>query len=117
MAISPKAEAFDLLMYPCCQSFTHFKPLRAVVKLLQIVFTFEPTGARAGEITQLRKEDLTVVSGTPKLTITPEAGSVKAGMYREVPVHPHLQEVGLIDFIGSAKSGYLFHTGPPWLRL
>lgn len=45
------------------------------------------TGARAGEITQLHKEDLTVVNGIPKLTITPEAGSVKAGMYREVPVH------------------------------
>ncbi|SEM22342.1 Phage integrase, N-terminal SAM-like domain [Roseovarius azorensis] len=69
------------------------------------------TGARAGEITQLRKEDLTVVNGIPQLTITPEAGSVKAGMYRAVPVHPHLQEIGLLDFIASAKSGYLFHSG------
>ncbi|SDO39053.1 Site-specific recombinase XerD [Lutimaribacter pacificus] len=70
------------------------------------------TGARAGEITQLRKEDLTVVNGIPQLTITPEAGSVKAGMYRVVPVHPHLQEIGLLDFIRNAKSGYLFHSGP-----
>ncbi|MCK0149390.1 site-specific integrase [Marivita sp. S6314] len=69
------------------------------------------TGARAGEITQLRKEDLTVLNGIPQITITPEAGSVKAGIYRDVPVHPHLQEIGLLDFIRSAKSGYLFHTG------
>ncbi|WP_294608307.1 DUF6538 domain-containing protein [uncultured Roseovarius sp.] len=69
------------------------------------------TGARAGEITQLRKEDLTFINGIPQLTITPEAGSVKAGMYRDVPVHPHLQEIGLLDFIRSAKSGYLFHSG------
>jgi integrase len=69
------------------------------------------TGARAGEITQLRREDLTFANGIPQLTITPEAGSVKAGLYREVPVHPHLQEVGLLDFIGSAKRGYLFHSG------
>ncbi|WP_174822855.1 DUF6538 domain-containing protein [Ruegeria arenilitoris] len=70
------------------------------------------TGARAGEITQLRKEDLTVVNGIPQLTITPEAGSVKAGMYRNVPVHPHLQEIGLLDFIRNAKNGYLFHSDP-----
>ncbi len=69
------------------------------------------TGARAGEITQLRKEDLTVVNGIPQITITPEAGSVKAGKYRDVPVHPHLQEIGLLDFIRSARSGYLFHRG------
>ncbi|WP_341642243.1 DUF6538 domain-containing protein [Phycobacter sp. K97] len=69
------------------------------------------TGARAGEITQLRKEDLTVVNGIPQITITPEAGSVKAGRYRDVPVHPHLQEIGLLDFIRNSKSGYLFHSG------
>ncbi|RBI72707.1 integrase [Roseovarius sp. TE539] len=69
------------------------------------------SGARAGEITQLRKEDLTVVNGIPQLTITPEAGSVKAGMYRNVPAHPHLQEIGLLDFIRSAKNGYLLHFG------
>lgn len=69
------------------------------------------TGARAGEITQLRKEDFSVVNGIPQLAITPEAGSVKAGLYRNVPVHPHLQEIGLLDFIRDAKNGYLFHIG------
>lgn len=69
------------------------------------------TGARAGEITQLRKQDLTVVNGIPQLTITPEAGTQKSGQYRNVPVHPHLQELGLIDFIGRAEKGYLFHLG------
>ena len=69
------------------------------------------TGARVGEITQLRTQDLSIVDGIPQITITPEAGSVKAGRYRIVPLHPHLQEIGLIDFIQSAKPGYLFHAG------
>ncbi len=69
------------------------------------------TGARVGEITQLRTEDLTIVDGIPQITITPEAGSVKAGRYRIVPIHPHLQDIGLVDFIRSAKPGYLFHAG------
>lgn len=69
------------------------------------------TGARVGEVTQLRTEDLIIVDGIPQITITPEAGSVKAGHYRIVPLHPHLQEIGLVDFIRSAKPGYLFHAG------
>ena len=69
------------------------------------------TGARVGEITQLRAEDLSIVDGIPQITITPEAGSVKAGQYRIVPLHPHLEDIGLVDFIRSAKPGYLFHAG------
>ena len=69
------------------------------------------TGARVAEITQLRKEDLLAVNGIHQLTVTPEAGSVKARHYRVVPVHPHLRETGLLDFINAAEQGYLFHAG------
>ncbi|GAA3865291.1 DUF6538 domain-containing protein [Celeribacter arenosi] len=69
------------------------------------------TGARVGEITQLRAQDLTFENDIPRLMITPEAGTVKSGRYRFVPVHPHLQEVGLLEFIQSAEDDYLFHPG------
>jgi integrase len=69
------------------------------------------TGARVGEITQLRTRDLTFEHGIPLITITPEAGTVKARRYRIVPLHPHLQEIGLTRFIQSATEGYLFHAG------
>nr|WP_254443476.1 tyrosine-type recombinase/integrase [Ruegeria atlantica] len=69
------------------------------------------TGARAGEVAQLRKQDLRNDGDIHWLLITPDAGSVKARRYRTVPIHPHLFEIGLVDFINSAGEGYLFHDG------
>lgn len=68
------------------------------------------TGARAGEITQLRREDLSNEYGIPYLKITPEAGTVKTGQYRMVPIHPHLVELGLIDWISGCAEGPLFYV-------
>ena len=48
------------------------------------------TGARSGEITQLRGQDVIVREGVHALRITPEAGTVKGGSTREVPIHDHL---------------------------
>src|SRR5262249_49909565 len=48
------------------------------------------TGARAGEITQLRAEDVKQHEGTWVIKITPEAGTVKAGKPRTAPLHEHL---------------------------
>ncbi|TCR81535.1 DUF6538 domain-containing protein [Rhizobium sp. BK376] len=67
------------------------------------------TGARAGEITQLRREDFTEEFGIASLKITPEAGTVKTGTYRMVPIHPHLIELGLLDMVASRKPGPLFY--------
>ena len=66
------------------------------------------TGARVGEISQLRKEDLITVSSAPCIRITPEGGTVKTGKYRIVPIHPHLVELGLLPFISARPSGPLF---------
>jgi integrase len=59
------------------------------------------TGARIAEVMQLRTEDLLEeeVHGETVycLRITPDAGSVKAGNYRVVPVHPQLLELGLVE--------------------
>lgn len=72
------------------------------------------TGARIGEVMQLRTEDLIFdkVDGeqVPCLRITPEAGTVKTGRYRVVPVHPQLQEMGLVEMIRQLPRGPIFLT-------
>ncbi|EJK80618.1 DUF6538 domain-containing protein [Rhizobium sp. AP16] len=67
------------------------------------------TGARAGEITQLRRQDVSQQYGHPFLMVTPEAGSVKTGEYRMVPIHPHLVELGLLEWVASRPHGPLFY--------
>ncbi len=66
------------------------------------------TGARITEITQLRKEDILVEDGIPCIRITPDAGSVKSGKYRIVPLHSHLIDQGFLNFVKNSPSGYLF---------
>ncbi|WIJ25055.1 hypothetical protein [Devosia sp. RR2S18] len=66
------------------------------------------SGARVGEIAQLRKEDVKIDDGIPLLWITPEAGAVKDKNPRYVAVHPHLIEQGFLDFVASSKQGPLF---------
>ena len=68
------------------------------------------TGSRGGEVAQMRREDLIVEYDVPCLRITPEGGSVKSGKYRIVPIHSHLIEVGLLDFIASQPPGPMFVT-------
>lgn len=66
------------------------------------------TGARVGEMVQLRKQDVRQQEGHWVLAITPEAITVKGGEGREVPIHPHLIEMGFVDFVRNAPDGYLF---------
>ncbi|WP_417788931.1 DUF6538 domain-containing protein [Terasakiella pusilla] len=66
------------------------------------------TGARIGEILQLRKRDFKEIDGYWTYRITPEAGNVKTHEYRVVPIHQHLIDMGLLDFVSQAKTDYLF---------
>lgn len=68
------------------------------------------TGARAGEMAQLRREDLIDRCGIATLVITPEDGTVKTDEYRQVPVHPHLIEQGFLEFVKSRPTGPLFYV-------
>jgi len=75
------------------------------------------SGARVGEIVQLRKEDIRQVAlGNTSggslwvMTITPEANTVKDKEVREVVLHDHLIAQGFVAFVTSAPSGYLFLT-------
>jgi integrase len=66
------------------------------------------TGARVGEITQARAQDVAKIDGVWVLTITPEAGAVKTNKARVVPLHDHLIEQGFLDFVASCD-GPMFY--------
>jgi integrase len=68
------------------------------------------TGARVGEVAQLRKEDVTQRDGHWIIRITPEAGTVKTNEAREVAVHPQLVELGFPAFVQQSSHGPLFLT-------
>jgi integrase len=66
------------------------------------------TGARVGEMVQLRRQDVRQVGALWVLTITPEAGTVKTNEAREVVLHSHLVEQGFPEFATNAPAPYLF---------
>ncbi|MDQ7777689.1 hypothetical protein [Paracoccus aminovorans] len=68
------------------------------------------SGARIGEITQLRKQDVFQEGDRWIMRITPEAGTVKAGGYRDIPLHRQVIAEGFIKFVEQAKDGPLFST-------
>jgi integrase len=67
------------------------------------------TGARVGEISQLRKQDVQQHDGYWLLWITPEAGSTKDCHPRYVALHQHLIEQGFLEFVKAQKAGALFY--------
>lgn len=67
------------------------------------------TGARVGEITQLRDGDIRQEDGVWIIHITPEAGSVKTYEARSVPLHSHLIEQGITELAKPGGTTPLFH--------
>lgn len=68
------------------------------------------TGARVGEIVQLRREDVREVAGRWTIRLTPEAGTVKTGVARTVPVHPQIVALAFPEFAQGSTPGHLFVT-------
>lgn len=66
------------------------------------------TGARVGEILQLRRQDIFQQDGIHAIRITPDAGSVKAGGHRHVPLHDQIISDGFLDFVRGQAEGPLF---------
>ncbi|AGT09258.1 tyrosine-type recombinase/integrase [Paracoccus aminophilus] len=66
------------------------------------------TGARIGEITQLRREDFREELGSVVIRISPESGTTKTGDFRDVPLHPQLIELGLMQYVETIASGPIF---------
>lgn len=69
------------------------------------------SGARVSEITQLRKEDLRKEGDRWIIRITPDAGTMKAAHFRDVPLHSQIVAEGFVQFVEQAERGPLFHTG------
>jgi integrase len=67
------------------------------------------SGARVGEITQLRAADIIERDGINALRLTPEAGTIKSGATRMVPIHEHLLAQGFVEFVKSRGDGPLFY--------
>lgn len=70
------------------------------------------TGARVGEITQLRGIDVVTQDGIAAIKITPDAGTQKTRKPRTVPLHEHLIAQGFLTFAKSIGRGPLFYNPP-----
>jgi integrase len=66
------------------------------------------SGARVGEIAQMRGDDIVQIEGIWAMRITPEAGSTKNGRSRTVALHPHLVEQGLPEVARRAANRPIF---------
>ncbi|MBR0670129.1 DUF6538 domain-containing protein [Neoroseomonas soli] len=66
------------------------------------------TGARVGEMAQLRKQDVRQEGDHWVIKITPEAGRVKNKEARDVVLHQHIVDLGFPEFVGAAPAGHLF---------
>jgi len=71
------------------------------------------SGARAGEITQLRGQDIEQHGSFVVMKITPEAGTVKGSMPRSVPIHEHMIEQRFVDYAKLKGRGPLFYNPAP----
>jgi integrase len=70
------------------------------------------SGARMGELTQLRGVDIVEQDGVHAMKISPEAGTTKTGKARTVPLHEHLIEQGFLAFAKDNGKGPLFYNEP-----
>jgi len=68
------------------------------------------TGARVGEMAQLRKQDVWQAGDHWVVHITPEAGTVKTDEARDVVLHEHLIAKGFPAFVQGCEDGHLFVT-------
>jgi len=68
------------------------------------------TGARMGELTQLRGSDVFEQDGIWAIKISPEAGTVKNRKPRTVPLHEDLIKQGFVRFVNLSGKGPLFYN-------
>jgi integrase len=67
------------------------------------------SGARVGEMAQVRKADISEIDGVWAINVTPDAGTVKTKEARLVPIHSHLIDQGFLKAIASMQDGPLFY--------
>jgi integrase len=67
------------------------------------------SGARPGEITQLRGMDIQKREHVNVMVLTPDAGTIKTRKARTVPIHHHLIDQGFLEFVKSRGKRPLFY--------
>ncbi|MGY4476946.1 tyrosine-type recombinase/integrase [Bradyrhizobium sp. USDA 3364] len=67
------------------------------------------SGARAGEVTQLRAEDIEKRGSFYFMKLMPDAGTIKTRKARVVPLHEHLIAQGFLEMVRSVGKGALFY--------
>jgi|GEM_PF-3177114 len=106
---APYSDAEVLTILDAVQGETK-KPYKKWLPLLAAY-----TGARRGELVQLRKQDVKRDSDSDRyyLDITEAAGSVKTSQSnRRVPIHAVLVDAGFLEFVNNSKDGQLFDVVP-----
>jgi integrase len=68
------------------------------------------SGARAGEITQMRGVDVEKRGKIHVMKITPEAGPTKTRNAHAVPLHEHIIAQGFLEFVEMQGKGPLFYS-------
>jgi integrase len=71
------------------------------------------SGARVGELAQLRRQDVRMEAGEWIIDLTPEAGTIKTNEARRVVLHPHVVELGFPQWAMSRPDAHLFLDLPP----
>jgi integrase len=96
------------IILEACQRITVLKtPKNRAKRWVPLLCAY--TGARAGEMTQLRKEDITKRGEVYFAHLTPKAGTIKGDKARTVPIHEHLVELGFIAFVQARGAGPMFY--------
>jgi integrase len=67
------------------------------------------SGARAGEITQLRGKDIEQRGNIHVMKLSPNAGTMKTRQIRVVPLHEHIIEQGFLEMVREVGLGALFY--------
>ena len=68
------------------------------------------SGARPGEITQLRGRDIEDRNGLFVMKLTPDAGTIKTSRARVVPLHEHIIAQGFMEMVKQIGRGALFYN-------
>jgi integrase len=90
---------------------TKQSPIKAAFRWVPWICAY--SGARAGEITQLRGQDIEQRGGFVVMKIKPEAGDVKGSKARTVPIHEHVIAQGFLDYVASKGKGPVFYNPAP----
>jgi integrase len=75
-----------------------------------VVWLCAYSGARAGEVTQLRGIDIEQRADFHVMRLTPDAGPIKTRQTRIVPIHEHIIEQGFLDMVRRVGNGPLFYN-------